>query len=143
MNDHVNQSPPESHPISLHETTDVNPMAIAGFAVGLSATVIFVLIFMNWMFWRFEVNAKRTDVPQSSTTVEQKFTGPKLQAQPSVELARFRRDEQQRLSSYGWVDRRQGAIRIPVKRAIELLAKRGLPEPKGAMKPTEEQDSKP
>lgn len=37
-----------------------------------------------------------------------------------------RRDEEQRLSTYGWVDREQGVIHVPVERAIELLADEGL-----------------
>jgi DNA-binding GntR family transcriptional regulator len=31
------------------------------------------------------------------------------------------------LHSYGWVDRDAGIVRIPIERAIEILAERGLP----------------
>lgn len=31
------------------------------------------------------------------------------------------------LTTYGWVDRQKGIVRIPIDRAIELLLQRGLP----------------
>ncbi len=31
------------------------------------------------------------------------------------------------LKSYGWIDRDKGVVRIPIDRAIEILAERGLP----------------
>jgi hypothetical protein len=36
-------------------------------------------------------------------------------------------DAGRRLSSYGWVDREAGIVRIPIDRAMDLLAERGLP----------------
>jgi hypothetical protein len=35
--------------------------------------------------------------------------------------------EVQRLNSYGWVDQQAGIARIPIDRAMALLAQRGLP----------------
>ena len=35
--------------------------------------------------------------------------------------------EEQTLHSYGWVDQQAGVVRIPIDRAMELLAQRGLP----------------
>jgi hypothetical protein len=31
------------------------------------------------------------------------------------------------LSSYGWVDKQQGVVRIPVERAMEMVVERGVP----------------
>ena len=39
----------------------------------------------------------------------------------------MRRAEDALLKNYGWIDQKTGIVRIPVDRAIELLAKRGLP----------------
>ncbi len=36
--------------------------------------------------------------------------------------ATLRRDDQRRLTSYGWIDRSQGVVHIPIKRAMELIA---------------------
>jgi len=143
MSDHFNQPPPEAHSKTGHETTDVNPLAIGLFALGLGLMVAVVLPLLSWVFWRFEAVAKLNDRPQSSVSTPPTFSGPRLQEQPSVDLARLRAEAHRRLSSYAWVDREQGVVRIPIERAIKLLAERGLPEPRGRLKPTEEQDVKP
>jgi hypothetical protein len=45
----------------------------------------------------------------------------------------FRAGEKRELEGYGWVDRQNGVVRIPVERAMTLLLERGLPnnEPQG------------
>ncbi len=37
------------------------------------------------------------------------------------------REERARVSSYGWIDKKAGIAHIPVDRAIDILAKKGLP----------------
>ena len=43
------------------------------------------------------------------------------------ELQQMRAAEDQILNSYGWVDQKKGVVRVPIARAIDLLAQRGLP----------------
>ena len=52
---------------------------------------------------------------------------PKLQAKPEEGLARLRAEEERELTSYGWENRDQGVVRVPIERAIELISARGLP----------------
>jgi hypothetical protein len=35
--------------------------------------------------------------------------------------------QDERLNSYGWIDRSNGIVQIPIQRAMDLLAQRGLP----------------
>ena len=55
---------------------------------------------------------------------------------PSLEVdgPRLRRvlqvEENEVLTEYAWVDQEQGTVRLPVARAMDLLAERGLPAPK-------------
>jgi hypothetical protein len=42
-------------------------------------------------------------------------------------MAKFRAEEEKRLRSYGWVDQQQGVAHIPIDRAIDALARKGLP----------------
>ena len=62
---------------------------------------------------------------------------PRLQAAPVKDLATFRAEEDAVLNSYGVIDQANGIVRIPVERALELVAKEGLPsrkqEPKGSI----------
>lgn len=51
---------------------------------------------------------------------------PELQVDPAQDLARFRAQEEKRLDTYYWVDKRQGLVHIPIKEAMKKLAKEGI-----------------
>jgi len=52
---------------------------------------------------------------------------PRFQTDPHAELLRLRAAEDSVLTTYGWVNRDSGLARIPVARAMALIAERGLP----------------
>ena len=56
-----------------------------------------------------------------------RFPKPNLELNAQADLAAVRSRENAELASYGWVDRKAGVVRIPIDRAIDLLAQRGLP----------------
>lgn len=56
-----------------------------------------------------------------------KFPQPRLETNEPGEINDFRVQEEQTLHSYGWVDQQAGVVRIPIDRAMELVAQRGLP----------------
>jgi hypothetical protein len=56
-----------------------------------------------------------------------KFPQPRLESDETTEINDFRMQEEQTLNSYGWVDQQAGVARIPIDRAMALLAQRGLP----------------
>jgi hypothetical protein len=62
----------------------------------------------------------------TSPPVEAVPSSPRLQANPGADLAAERRREEGLLTGYAWVDRKRGIARIPVQRAMEILA-RGTP----------------
>lgn len=49
---------------------------------------------------------------------------PHLQTDPLADIAALHAEENQILQGYAWVDREAGVARIPVARAIEILAAR-------------------
>ena len=55
------------------------------------------------------------------------FPTPQLQINPRLELDALRAREAIELNTYGWIDREAGTLRIPIRRAMELLSERGLP----------------
>lgn len=52
---------------------------------------------------------------------------PRLQPAPIKDLLELRAWEDSQLHHYAWVDKTNGVVRIPIERAIALLAERGLP----------------
>ena len=56
---------------------------------------------------------------------------PRLQGNPGVELILFKEQELKLLNHYGWINKEAGIARIPIDRAMDILARKGLPEPAG------------
>ena len=114
-----------------YETRDASPLLAGIFGLGLALMIALVLPLLGWIFWRFEAAAQLSDPQQSPVAGNQIPPLPRLQNDPAADLAQFRREEDERLSSYGWSDSQKKVVRVPVARAIELLAERGFPEPEG------------
>ena len=53
---------------------------------------------------------------------------PRLQPSPETEMNEMLAAEERELSTYGWVDCERGIVRVPIDRAIDELAARGLPQ---------------
>ena len=52
---------------------------------------------------------------------------PRIEVEPYKQLLDVHAREDHVLSSYAWVDKSQGIVRIPIDQAIDDLAKKGLP----------------
>jgi hypothetical protein len=113
-----------------HEESDVNIRGIFGFAAALIVVAVIVHVAM-WLLLRFfDVRADRQDRIDYPLAVEQERRlppEPRLQTNPRQDLQNLRAGENDILTSYGWVDRNAGVVRIPIDEAIKLTLQRGLP----------------
>lgn len=50
-----------------------------------------------------------------------------LKPLPLEERITLQQEENKLLTSYGWVDQQKGVVRLPITRAMQLIAERGLP----------------
>jgi len=65
---------------------------------------------------------------QKLSQMTQRFPSPRLQGDDgNQETADMHAREDLLLTHYSWVNREQGKVRIPIERAMELVAQRGLP----------------
>jgi hypothetical protein len=55
------------------------------------------------------------------------FPNPKLEEDERGQLNGIRLKEEQMLSTYDYIDEKAGTVRIPINRAMDLIAQRGLP----------------
>ncbi len=116
-----------------HETADIKSRGIVIFLIALAALTILVIFAMRGMFVALENRAARADRRASSGARDaaddsaRRPAGPLLQASPPATLAEMRAAEEEILSTYAWVNADVGIVRVPIERAIELLAERGLP----------------
>jgi hypothetical protein len=119
---------PGDHARRGYEATDLSLRALILFVGGLALVTGVVLLLMGWMFGYFATLEERADLPPSPLAATRRPPPePRLQVIPAEGLKAMRAEEEALLTTYGWVDRQAGIVRIPVERAIELLGERGLP----------------
>ena len=126
---HASRGGTES-PEVRHETSDVNIRAIFGFGAGLTIASAFIGVCVWLLFQYFTAREARTVAPpQYPLAVQQSRVPPepRLQTNPRQDMTDLRAREEAMLSSYGWVDRNAGVVRIPIERAMQLIVERGLP----------------
>ena len=70
---------------------------------------------------------RRIFEPGHPLAVEQVAPAPRLQADPPAEYAAFAAEQRRVTSTYGWLDRDAGVVRLPVERALEIVLEEGLP----------------
>jgi hypothetical protein len=119
-----------SNPENRFEHRDVNFKALTKFAIGLIITAIFsaglVLgIFQYLLHREGGVPASRIESPAQDA--RQLPPEPRLEEAPNTDLQEMRAAEDQVLSSYAWLDQSNGIVRLPIDRAMDLIAQRGLP----------------
>ena len=72
--------------------------------------------------------ASSPELQQQFGQLAQRFPTPRLQTDDGYqEIADMHAKEDLLLENYTYVDQRQGTVRIPIERAMELIAQRGLP----------------
>jgi hypothetical protein len=115
-------------PENRHERSDVDTRAVGKFGIALVLLCIVSLAVVLGLFrYFFTVDVGRNPVPPSQNAGARVPPQPQLEKTPVLDLQRMVQEEDQVLNSYGWVDGRNGIVRIPIDRAIDLLAQRGLP----------------
>lgn len=86
---------------------------------------------------------KSTDDKRIPTTAAS-FPAPALQTNPRRDLHEFEAEQMHQLTTYWWVDASKGLVHIPIDRAMEKLAKSGIPGwPTGATTASAQQRQNP
>jgi hypothetical protein len=124
--DHLSETP-DRHG---YEVSDAHIGPLVRFGVFLAVvTVVFAALMVG--LYRFldarEAAEKAPRYPMTVGVERPLPPPPRLQSYPFSDLKALRQEEGRLLERYGWIDRNRGLVRIPVDRAIEILAERGLP----------------
>lgn len=115
--------------VAGHETAEIRTSPIVRFLVGLGAAALLVFILMGVLFNVMEERAVKAE-PRLSPLVtrerERVPPEPRLQVTPLRDYQVFRAAQDSLLRTYGWANRETGTVRIPIERAMEILAARRL-----------------
>jgi hypothetical protein len=124
------------HPRPQHEPaefdSEIRVKSIFGVLAGLALLVALSFAGMG-AFSRFlkERSVARDPEPLPVAEANQPRPRPRaaLQADPTADMVKFAKEEEAAVTSYAWVDRTAGVAQIPLERALEIVAERGLPVP--------------
>ncbi|TDH60879.1 hypothetical protein E2C06_19875 [Dankookia rubra] len=106
------------------EPLDLRPWLVLGVGLGTLALVGAVL----GAVWLFQ---SLVGFEPAGVSPPAAFAPPHLQSDPAGELRDYQAAQRARLSGYAWADRERGLVRIPVERAMAMVAARG----RGAYEP--------
>jgi hypothetical protein len=110
-----------------------NKIAVRGLVIAAAALVgvgIVIEVILAQVIKQIAKKEQRLDAlyPGRTAIDVDQFPNPRLQQNPAVDLARLRAEEGRRSESYGWVDRKAGIAHIPIERAMDIVARNGLPK---------------
>lgn len=134
----ANKPHAEGHGVAV-EPDHVPVRLVVAFGVVLTATAVVAAVLMAVLFKGYDRTAERRDERiDAAAGLELREPGlpplPRLQVHPVRHWKDFQTAERERLDSYGWMDRSTGAVHVPIDRAMELIAERGVgPLPQAPM----------
>jgi len=108
-----------------HEQTEVSVKFIVvslGFLAVATFLICVLVVGIFRYFYSYYDTAEATRLSQPVIPPE-----PRLEVAPYEQFQQLRAHENHVLSTYAWVDKQAGTVRIPIDRAIDLLAEKGLP----------------
>ncbi len=115
-----------------YEHADLSAASLGKFLVGLVVSLLIIGGIVTGFYIYLEADRAKHDAPISPLAgPAQPPLGPALQIRPAHELETFRSEEDGLLHSYGWVDRKNELVRIPIDKAMALVVKRGVQAPWG------------
>jgi hypothetical protein len=121
-----------SHPDGKagYERRDASRRLVVIVGIGMVVITAAAMVLMFGLLGsleRSEIRSQPEPISLAAGDADVRPPAPRLTANPGVDLSAMRAREKEVLTSYGWVDREKGVVRIPMERAMELIIERGLP----------------
>jgi hypothetical protein len=124
-----------------YERQDLQPAGIVYFLLALLVATVACIFGIRGLYTYLDRRERSSQPPISPLVVnvpedtrhissgypQAVFPNPKLEEDERNQLNSIRMNEEKELYSYGWVDEKAGTLHIPIDRAMDLLAQRGLP----------------
>jgi hypothetical protein len=120
----------------VHDDVEARPFF--WFSVGFAVFGVFAVLVV-WGVYNFLAGHHDRTQSEAATRVAVAETAPpepRLQDDPVRDMITMRREQTALLSSWGWVDKEQGVVRMPIEKAMSLTLERSMvraqAEPPGA-----------
>lgn len=123
-----------------YEREDLSPVGVLYFMAGLAVVGILIHFIVSGMYGFLDGYDKKHQPPvnpmvqvtnenprRPSKADSLRFPEPRLEQNEPGQLREVIQAQDKWLDSYDWVDQKHGVVRIPIDKAMELIAQRGLP----------------
>ena len=134
-------NPANSNGNGGYERSDIGAAGVLYFLLGLLVAGLFIFFLVDGIYSYLDkrseaeqapINPLVTNAPADTRRVPRDypqgaFPNPKLEEDERGQLNGIRLKEEQTLATYDYIDKNAGTIRIPIDRAMDLIAQRGLP----------------
>jgi len=120
---------PTEPPRMGHEPDAIQVRSVLLSLGGLGVFVAAAAALMWGLFHFLAVDARSEDraMPDNvAGAIHRLPPQPRLEARPLALRTRLNASENAQLTTYGWIDRKAGTVHVPIARAIDLLAERGI-----------------
>jgi hypothetical protein len=127
------------------EREDMSPAGVFYFMVGLAIVAILIHFIVTGMYRYLDSYDAKHQAPMNPMAVktgvdprtmtfreaegqmQKTFPQPVLEDNERQQFGALVEKQDEVLASYDWVDQKNGVVRIPIDKAMDLLADRGLP----------------
>ena len=111
-----------------HENRDADILPIVLTGIGLALTVVVVGVIVYGVFRYLEAHPATSVQSNPMAVLDSQIPpAPRIEEHPAIEIQELHAQEDKTLSTYGWMDKNKGVVRIPIDRAMELQLQRGFP----------------
>lgn len=114
-----------------HEVGDVRPVGVVYCVIGLFLTIFIIMGLLVGLQRILHYKHSKPAVTQYEKSFRHAPYAETNIAQTWDKINRVTKD----LHSYRWIDRQNGVVGIPIERAMQLIAARGLPSREGVTPP--------
>lgn len=141
----MNEEKPGTVNNSGFEQEDMSPLGIFYFMAGLAIVCVVIYFILVGMYRFLDARDRSHQAPVNPMAIktgidtqtmsygeirdkaEKTFPKPVLEHSEQTQFIKELATQDDTLASYDWVDQKAGVVRIPIDRAIDLVAERGLP----------------
>ena len=123
-----------------YESRDLGAKSIVVFLIVLAISGILIELLVWGMLRFYNKMTVENNVPTAGTAQlytppaelpggdpALRFPKPALQVDDVADMNKLKAENEEILSSYGWVDQNNGVVRVPIQTAIDQVAQKGLP----------------
>ena len=127
-----------------YEHRDIGVAGVLYFLGGLGLSLVIIYFVVDGLYHYLEKRSEAQQTPVNPLVLnapadtrrlstdykdylKNNFPSPQLEIDERGQLDHIRINEAETLNTYDWVDQKAGTVRIPIDRAMDLIAQRGLP----------------